>query len=144
MDLVPIVVLLERGAVVVASGGGGIPVVRQGGRLRGVEAVLDKDLSGELLARAVGAATFVMATDVDHASVWFGSDRERAIERIDSDDLEDLAAEGQLTSGSMGPKVEAAIRFARHGGRAVITSLTNLDRALSDAGTVVERTRERV
>jgi carbamate kinase len=133
--------LLEAGFVVVAAGGGGIPVERRDGRLVGVEAVIDKDLAAAVLARAVGARVLVIATDVDHACVNFGTAQERPLTYVSSNDLREFAADGHFASGSMGPKVEAAIRFVEAGGRrAVITSLDNVAEAVDGlAGTVVER-----
>jgi carbamate kinase len=132
--------LIGAGYLVVAAGGGGIPVVREpDGTLRGVEAVIDKDLTAALLSRAVGARTLVIATDVDAVMVDWGTDRSRPLGAVTVADLRRLAAEGQFASGSMGPKVEAACRFVESGGeRAVIVSLDRISDALSGAaGTVV-------
>jgi carbamate kinase len=128
------------GAIVVAAGGGGIPVVRRDGRLSGVEAVLDKDLTGALLATAVQAEIFVIATDVEHAAIDYGTPDERAIEATSPGELRALAAEGHFAGGSMGPKVEAACRFVEAGGRrSAITSLGKVAEAVDGgAGTVVE------
>ena len=125
----------------VAAGGGGIPVTRRAGRLTGVEAVLDKDLTGALLASAVEADTFVIATDVEHAAVSFGTPEERPIEETTPEKLRALAAEGHFAGGSRGPKVEAACRFVESGGRrAAITSLDKVVEGVEGAaGTVVER-----
>lgn len=141
LDRAVILQLVESGAVVVAAGGGGVPMVRDGdGRLSGVEAVLDKDLSGALLARAIGARCFLIATDVDAAAIGYGTPDQRWVGRIDVASLERLASDGEFSTGSMGPKVEAAVRFVRDGGqRAVITSLDRLTEAAAGlAGTVVE------
>jgi carbamate kinase len=140
LDREVVLALLERGVVVVAAGGGGVPMVAEDGRLRGVEAVLDKDLSAALLARTVGAECLVIATDVEHAATGWGTPEERPIGRVRPDELRALAAAGHFASGSMGPKVEAAARFVEGGGRrAVIGSLTRLaDAAEGKTGTVVE------
>jgi carbamate kinase len=116
-------VLIAAGYVVVASGGGGIPVARdRDGTLRGVEAVIDKDLAAALLARRVGVDVLVIATDVDAAVVGYGTERARRLGRVSPEQLRALAAEGHFASGSMGPKVEAALRFVESGGwRSVIT-----------------------
>jgi carbamate kinase len=142
LDRDVVVELIGCGVVVVAAGGGGIPMVRDGERspLRGVEAVLDKDLSGALLAAQVGAESFVIATDVAAAAVRFGSPEQRWLGRVGVSELESLAAAGEFASGSMGPKVEAAVRFVRSGGRrSAITSLEHVVAAANGtAGTVVE------
>jgi carbamate kinase len=140
LDAAPVAVLLREGFVVVAAGGGGIPVVRDDdGAVRGVEAVIDKDLSAALLGRAVGADVLVIATDVPAVSVGFGTAEERRIGSVAVAELRGLQADGQFASGSMGPKVEAACRFVEAGGnRAVITSLDSIAEATAGrAGTVV-------
>jgi carbamate kinase len=132
--------LMAEGAIVVAAGGGGIPMVREDGRLRGVEAVLDKDLTGALLARTVGAGTFVVATDVEAAAVGYGSPRQEWLGEVTPARLRALLEAGEFGSGSMGPKVQAALAFVEHGGRrAVITSLERLREGVEGAvGTRVE------
>ncbi len=133
--------LLDAGYVVVAAGGGGIPVVREpDGRLRGIEAVIDKDLTAALLAAALAADVLVIATDVDHAAVSFGTAAQRDLGRVALTELRELADAGEFASGSMGPKVEAVSRFVAGGGRrGVITSLTHITDAVDGGfGTVVE------
>lgn len=142
LDAPAIEALVTAGFVVVAAGGGGIPVVRAGGgRLRGVEAVIDKDLSAALLARAVGADALVIATDVDHVVLGFGTPDARPVGVLGASAMRDLQREHDFASGSMGPKVEAALRFVEAGGtRSVITSLENIEKAVSgSAGTVIEQ-----
>ncbi|TDD64832.1 carbamate kinase [Jiangella aurantiaca] len=135
--------LLAAGFVVVANGGGGVPVVRApDGSIRGVEAVIDKDLGAALLGRALGAEALIIATDVDGAVLGFGTPHERAVGTVDVATLRGYAAEGHFASGSMGPKVEAACRFVEQGGRrAVITTLTRIAEAvradMDGAGTTV-------
>jgi carbamate kinase len=142
-----VLTLLAAGHVVVAAGGGGIPVVRMtDGTLRGVEAVIDKDLTAALLATAVGADVLVIATDVEHVAVGWGTPQERALGAVSPDELERYAVQGEFASGSMGPKVEAALRFVRSGGsRAVITDLHRIADALAPdsgaagrVGTIIE------
>jgi carbamate kinase len=133
-------VLVEAGMVVVAAGGGGVPTVRDDdGGLRGVEAVVDKDLAAVLLGRAVGADVLVIATDVPHAVLAWGTAGARPVGRVTVAELRRYAGEGHFASGSMGPKVEAACRFVEQGGlRAVITSLDRITAAAAGrAGTVV-------
>lgn len=134
--------LLDAGFVVVAAGGGGIPVIARDGRIEGVEAVIDKDLAATVLARAVGARIMVIATDVESAALDYGTPQERPLRRATPEELRRHAAEGHFPSGSMGPKVEAAARFVESGGhRAVITSLDRIADAVDGAaGTVVEAT----
>jgi carbamate kinase len=124
---------------VVANGGGGIPVVRDAGGLRGVEAVIDKDLGAALLARTVAADVLVVATDVPAAVLHYGTPEAEPVGRVEVHRLRELAAEGHFASGSMGPKVDAACRFVEHGGRyAVITNMHHIvDGAAGEAGTVV-------
>ena len=134
-------VLMAAGHVVVAAGGGGVPVVRQGGELRGVEAVNDKDLASALLARRLGAGTLVIATDVENVMVGFGAPRgSRPLHRTTSAELRTLAAAGHFAGGSMGPKVEALLRFVAAGGkRAAISSLGRITDAVEGkAGTIIE------
>ena len=126
LDRATIVALIEDGAIVVACGGGGIPMVREDGVLRGVECVLDKDLTAALLARTVGADVLLIATDVEAAAIGYGTDRQEWLGEVEPDRLQALLDAGEFAGGSMGPKVEAALRFARDGGRSVITSLERL------------------
>jgi carbamate kinase len=130
--------LIGDNAIVVAAGGGGIPMVREEGRLRGVEAVLDKDLTGALLARTVNADTFLIATDVEAAAVHYGTPKQEWLGPVDADRLRELLDAGEFGGGSMGPKVRAALAFADSGGRAVITSLERLREGVEgEAGTRV-------
>lgn len=132
--------LVEAGFVVVANGGGGIPVVAEpDGSLRGVEAVIDKDLGAALLARTVEADVLVIATDVPHAVLSWGTPEARDVGVVTAAEMRGYATEGHFASGSMGPKVDAACRFVEHGGhRAVITDLAHISDAVTGAaGTVV-------
>ncbi|MBM7509483.1 carbamate kinase [Nocardioides salarius] len=136
--------LAAAGYVVVVAGGGGVPVVREAdGSLRGVEAVVDKDLAAAVLARALGADVLVIGTDVPAAVLGFEGPDPRPLGRVDTRALRAHAAEGHFASGSMGPKVEAACRFVEAGGRhAAITDLAHLvPAAEGGAGTVVVPTR---
>ena len=125
--------LIGDDAIVVAAGGGGIPMVREEGVLRGVEAVLDKDLTGALLARTVSADTFLIATDVEAAAIGFGTPEQEWLGAVDADRLRALLQAGEFGGGSMGPKVRAALAFADSGGRAVITSLERLREGVEGA-----------
>ena len=140
LDAAAVQALVEAGFVVVANGGGGIPVVRAAdGTLHGVEAVIDKDLGAALLARTVEVDVLVVATDVPQAVLRFGAPDAEPIGRVTVKELRDLAAEGHFASGSMGPKVDAVCRFVEQGGqRAVITNLENIVEGVAgNAGTVV-------
>jgi carbamate kinase len=144
LDAPAVLALLEAGFLVVAAGGGGVPVVRDRGEdgaplVRGVEAVLDKDLTAALLAETVRADVLVIATDVEHAMLGYGTPDARPLYRVTADELAKYAADGHFGSGSMGPKVTAALRFVAAGGRrAVITSLRHITAAVAgEAGTVV-------
>ncbi len=126
--------LVDAGYVVVAAGGGGVPVVREQAGLRGIEAVVDKDLSAALLAQAVDADVLVVATDVPNAILRYGKPDAAPLRRVTVTELRGHAAEGHFASGSMGPKVEAACRFVEQGGRyAVITDLDSILAAVTDA-----------
>ncbi len=131
--------LVDAGFVVIAAGGGGVPVVRETEGLRGVEAVIDKDLGAALLARTVEADVLVVATDVPNAVLRFGTPDAEPLGRVTVTRLRALAGEGHFASGSMGPKVDAACRFVEAGGRyAVISNLEQiLDAVTGEAGTVV-------
>ena len=142
MDAPAVEALAAAGFVVVAAGGGGIPVVQEAdGILHGVEAVVDKDLAAAVLGRALAADVLCIATDVKQAVLGFGTPQERPLGRVSPEEMREFASQGHFASGSMGPKVEAAVRFVEAGGtRAVITSLDAIARAVTgEAGTVVEK-----
>ena len=132
--------LLSLGVIVIAAGGGGIPVIDSGKGLEGVEAVVDKDLASALLATGVGAQQLVMVTGVAGAYTDFDTESARLITRTEPEQLAAWHAAGHFPAGTMGPKVEAAIAFVREtGGRAVICQPGDLAAALrGEAGTVVE------
>jgi carbamate kinase len=120
--------LVAEGAVVIASGGGGVPVVEEGPRLVGVEGVVDKDLAAAILARDVGAQTMMILTDVDAAYRNYGSPEQERLARLSTDEAREMLDRGEFGSGSMGPKVLGAIRFVESGGRRSV--IGSLDRAL--------------
>ena len=123
--------LAEAGALVVASGGGGIPVVDDG-RLQGVEAVIDKDLSAQRLATLIGARTLVLLTEVPAVAVDFGTPQQRPLGVVSLQTIKQYFAEGHFPPGSMGPKVRAAIAFLEEAGeRVIITSADNLVSAVN-------------
>lgn len=132
--------MLDAGIVVVAVGGGGIPVVRTPAGLTGVEAVVDKDLGAQLLARAVGADTLFLLTEVERVCINYGKPDQQAFDRLTVAQARRYQAEGHFPPGSMGPKIETAIRFAESGPgrRAVIVALENAQVAFTgESGTVI-------
>lgn len=134
--------LLEKGFTLIASGGGGIPVIkRPDGQCEGVEAVIDKDLAGELLAASVKADLLMILTDVPRVAVHYGTPQQQWLERLTLAEMESLEKEGHFKAGSMGPKVKAILRFVRSGGeRGVIAGLDEALEALEGrAGTQVCR-----
>jgi len=133
--------LLAAGHIVIAAGGGGVPVVRTGDGLVGVEAVVDKDLASALLAREIGAERLVLATDVDRVALDFRKPTQRFVDRLTVAEARAHIAAGQFSAGSMGPKVEAAVAFVESGGReAIIVSLAKLRDAIGGpAGTRITK-----
>jgi len=136
VELQPLRWLLDKGTIVICAGGGGIPTRFDArGRRVGVEAVIDKDLASALLARGVDADVFVMATDVDGVYAGWGTPAPRRLDTVTVDELRAL----RFAAGSMGPKVEAAIRFVEStGGRAAIGALPDIEKVVDGrAGTQV-------
>jgi carbamate kinase len=132
--------LLSQGYLVVFSGGGGIPTVRNDdGTLEGIEAVIDKDLTAALVAEHLSADALVIATDVDHVVLDWGTSRARPMGAVTAPEMRRIAEEQRFAAGSMGPKVEAVTRFCeRTGGTGVITSLDSVSDAVAGtAGTRV-------
>lgn len=129
--------LVDQGFVVIAGGGGGIPVIRTDNGFEGVEAVIDKDLSSALLANLLGVDDLVICTGVENVCINFGKPNEEKLTRITISQAEEYLREKQFGAGSMEPKVQAAIQFLKNGGkRAIVTSLENAVSALrGDAGT---------
>jgi carbamate kinase len=131
--------LLRRDRVVIAGGGGGIPVVRRGDRLEGIEAVIDKDRTASLLARELAADLFLILTNVARVKRDFGTERERELPVLGVEEALALLAEGQFPPGSMGPKIESAIEFVTATGRRVIiTDIDHVQEAVDGAaGTAI-------
>jgi carbamate kinase len=128
-EIRPIRWLLDQGAIVICAGGGGVPTMYEVGAegdrrsLTGVEAVIDKDLAGQLLAEEIGADLFLMATDVDGVYADWATPQQRLLEKVGPSELRAMS----FAAGSMGPKVDAAARFVEStGGRAVIGSLSHI------------------
>ncbi|MBN9113153.1 MAG: carbamate kinase [Pseudonocardia sp.] len=114
--------LADAGVVVVAAGGGGVPVVDEGDGLKGVDAVIDKDYAAQQLANQLGADALVLVTGVKNVMVDFGKPSQRAIEEVGVDEVEVHLGDGQFPEGSMGPKVRAGIAFLRNGGQTVVVT----------------------
>jgi carbamate kinase len=138
LELESVRFLLDAGHVVVAAGGGGIPVRSTEDGWEGIDAVIDKDHAAAELAREVGAEALVLVTAVEAVMVDFGSESPRRLGRIDVTEAERHLVEGQFQAGSMGPKVSAATRFIRSGGRTAVITTAELAaatlRGTDDAG----------
>ena len=123
--------LVRRGVLVVSTGGGGIPVLREGGKLRGVEAVIDKDRASALLATELGVDLFAITTDTDFVYLNYKKPGQVPLRRVTASQLEEYARAGHFPPGNMGPKVESVLRFLRSGGKeAIITSQEHLSEAV--------------
>jgi carbamate kinase len=126
--------LIDLGFIVIACGGGGIPVIRQRRGFHGIDAVIDKDLASSVLAREVGVEVFIIATDVPGVALHFGRPDERFPRRITTSEAREHLGRGTFPEGSMGPKVTAAVRFLEGGGRrAVICGLEDIEKASEGA-----------
>jgi carbamate kinase len=134
LELESIRTLLDHGELVIAAGGGGIPVIfREDGELRPRPAVIDKDAASCLLACELGASHFIISTDVDKVALNFGTDNEVAIDRMDIAECREHLAAGHFAEGSMRPKIESALRFLEKGGdEVIITQPQNLRAELGD------------
>jgi carbamate kinase len=124
--------LIQAGFVVISTGGGGIPVVEDAqGNLVGVEAVIDKDFAGSLLAASLRADLFLISTAVEKVAINYNKPDQQWLDRLTLADARRYLAEGQFAKGSMGPKIEAIIKYLEQGGKqALITDPQNIDRAL--------------
>lgn len=132
--------LVDAGTIVIAAGGGGIPVyVMDNGLYEGLDAVIDKDLASAVLARDIGAQELYILTDVDHVKINYGQSNERALGHIRAAELQKYYDEGQFPPGSMGPKIQAALNFLAQGGEKVV--ITSLEKAVAGldgtSGTII-------
>lgn len=137
--------MVDSGIVVIASGGGGIPVVmREDGSYEGVEAVIDKDLAGERLAEVVEPQIFLILTDVEKVKLNYGMPNEKEIDSMSLEEAMKYMEEGHFAPGSMRPKVQACIRFLKYGGKkAIITSLDKAVEAIEGkTGTIIYRNHD--
>ncbi|MBI3912568.1 MAG: carbamate kinase [Chloroflexi bacterium] len=133
--------LIDAGFVVICSGGGGIPVIEKNGELLGVEAVIDKDFAGSLLARSIGADLFLISTAVEKVAINFNKPDQQWLDRMTMDEAKKYLAEGHFLKGSMSPKIQACIWYLENGGKeALITNPENIARALKgETGTRITR-----
>jgi carbamate kinase len=123
--------LVNKGIIVVAVGGGGIPVIEQDGRLKGAEAVIDKDYASALLAIGIKADLFLISTAVEKVALNFGKPNQKSLDRMTLAEAKKYLEQGHFPSGSMGPKIEAIINYLKHGGKeALITNPENLEHGL--------------
>ncbi len=131
--------LIKSGKIVIAAGGGGIPVIEKEKKIVGVEAVIDKDRAGCILAQDTKSDFFLILTDVDNVMINYGTQAEEALGEVSVSEMESYLNEGQFGVGSMAPKVESALKFVKEGGKkAVITSLNKVTKAFNGgAGTVI-------
>jgi carbamate kinase len=118
--------LMDAGNIVIACGGGGIPVVKSGKKLMGFEAVIDKDLAAERLATGVKADALIMLTDVKSVYLNYGKENQKKIDKMDLEQAKRYMEEGHFPPGSMGPKITAGIRFIENGGKKVIITSPEL------------------
>jgi carbamate kinase len=132
VEFIPIKLLVESGALVIAAGGGGIPVIRDDRNVGGTQAVVDKDRASAVLAGAVDADLLVLLTGVERVALDFGTRWQRDMATLTASDAIDLLASGEFPPGSMGPKIESAVRFVREGGGAAL--ITNAERLCDAVG----------
>lgn len=120
--------LVDQGIVVIAAGGGGIPVFEDSrGWLEGVDAVIDKDLASAVLAKEINAEKFIILTSVDKVSIGFGTENQKDLSSITISEAKKYLADGEFPAGSMGPKIQAAVNFLEQGGKEVL--ITSIDKA---------------
>jgi len=131
--------LIEQGVVVIACGGGGIPVFQDGNKYEGIDAVIDKDRASALLASLVSTEVLVILTGVDSVYTDFGKITERRLDAVSVDEIEKYLNEGQFPAGSMGPKIEASIDFLRKGGSLVMITSPEafIDALNGEVGTII-------
>ena len=132
--------LYNDGMIVVAAGGGGIPVIKEDGKLLGVDAVIDKDFTSAKLAELVGADILVILTAVEKVAIHFGKENEEWLDKLTIEEAEKYLADGEFAEGSMKPKIEAALSFvkSKEEGKALITSLEKaLDGLKGETGTYI-------
>ncbi len=131
--------LYEEGTVVIATGGGGVPVIEEDGIIKGAQSVIDKDRASALLALEIGAEALIILTQVPYAYINFGKAEQKPLKEVSLEEIKKYQSEGHFAEGSMGPKIEAAIKFLENGGKEVIiTSIERAKEALDKkAGTII-------
>jgi carbamate kinase len=131
--------LLEMDFLVICCGGGGIPVIRQGRKFSGVEAVIDKDFASAKLAQEVNADIFVIVTDIDGAAIHYGTPDQKVLRKISLGKMKQYIQEGHFAVGSMRPKVEAITQFFQNTrNRGIICHLNNIEKAIDgESGTEI-------
>lgn len=135
-------ILIKNSIIVIAGGGGGIPVYEmEDGKLDGIDAVIDKDLTATLLANQINASELIFLTGVEKLFLNFRQENEKQLDSITLEEAKKYLHEGQFPQGSMGPKIEAAIKFLENGGeKAIVSSIENVkDSVFKDAGTKIVR-----
>ena len=133
--------LMRNGQIVICAGGGGIPVIKEAGKLEGVAAVIDKDYASSKLADIIDADYLVILTAVDNASINYRQENEKKLEQVSVKEMEQYLSEGHFAKGSMHPKVQACLNFvtSRKGKTAIIASLANAKAAFKEkAGTIIK------
>ncbi len=132
--------LIAAGQIVITVGGGGIPVINKDGKLIGTPAVIDKDFASAKLAELVKADMLIILTAVDRVAINFGKPDQKLLEKMNLEEAQKYIDEGHFAPGSMLPKVQAAMGFAKSGGKAIIASLENARKAIiGESGTLIER-----
>jgi carbamate kinase len=128
---------MQENFIVISCGGGGIPVIKEGPRFQGVEAVIDKDLASARLGEQINAEILIIATDVEKVALNYGRVDYKYLDKVSTTDAKDYLRQGHFPPGSMGPKIQAVINFLESGGeRAIITSIEKIKKALEGkAGT---------
>lgn len=131
--------LVKKNVIVIACGGGGIPVILEKGKLKGIEAVIDKDYASERLATELKAEILFILTDIDHVYLNYGKNNPRPLKKITIEEAKKYMKQGHFREGSMKPKIEASIEFLKNGGKKVIIAeLSSLEKALKNkAGTII-------
>jgi carbamate kinase len=133
--------LVNKGTIVIAAGGGGVPVYREDGELEGIDAVIDKDRASAVLARDIGAELLLILTGVEKVALHFGTRKQKNLSKLSLKDAKRFLADGHFPPGSMGPKIEAAVQFLESGGKEVI--ITSIEKAFQSvkkkAGTRIVR-----
>jgi carbamate kinase len=126
-----VLAMLKNHTVVITVGGGGIPVVLEGGKIKGVEAVIDKDLASSLLAQEVSADLFIISTAVDYAYINFNKANQKALETVSTEEIRTYLSQGYFGKGSMEPKIKAALQFTEATKKtSIITSPENIHEAI--------------